>query len=342
MPERNPQLTDADFRRAAKRLRCEVAAIKAVSFVESRGNGFYSDGFPTILFERHIFRKYTQGRYNRTHPHLSGSAGNYGAAGQNQRNKFNEAFSLNPRAAMMACSWGKFQIMGFNHTACGFSTVGAFVDAMKESEGRHLDAFVEFVISNSLEKFLRKLDWASFANGYNGEGYRKNKYDTKMAAAYRRFAAQLSAAANPAVTRPAGNPQNDQTDNGTQTGLDNPGVNPPDPPPTSSQSTTVTLPSPEPYMGVGFWGVIKRDLAAATGGNLSFAALSEYAQQASGWPEWVVSLLTKVAVGLLIATVGYFIFRVIHYAVDTWEKNEKVKTEAAANTSKDRFDIEWS
>jgi len=111
---------------------------------------------------------------------------------------------------------------------------------------------------------------------------------------------------------------------------------------TTTQSETVTIAAPSPYMEVGFWGVIKRDLAAATGGNLSFTALSEYAQQASGWPEWVVGIITKLAIGALIATAGYFIFRVIHYAVDTWKKNEKTKTEAAANTSKDRFNIEWS
>ena len=113
-----PTLTEQDFQRASKKLRCEVPAIKAVAEVESRGKGFYASGFPVVLFERHIFRKYTQGRYNKTHPHLSGPAGNYGAAGQNQINKFNEAFKLNPIAAMKSCSWGKFQIMGFNYEIC--------------------------------------------------------------------------------------------------------------------------------------------------------------------------------------------------------------------------------
>jgi len=182
-----PLLTKDDFCRAAKRLKCEVASVKAVAEVESRGAGFYSNDFPTLLFERHVFRKYTQGRYNKSHPHLSGSAGGYGKAGQNQVNKFNEAFALNPIAAMKACSWGKFQIMGFNHEICGYATVGEFVDAMKESEGKQLDAFVAFVIGNGLAKFLRSKNWAAFANGYNGSGYRKNKYDTKIGSAYIRY-----------------------------------------------------------------------------------------------------------------------------------------------------------
>lgn len=204
-----PKLTNDDFCRAAKTLRCEVADIKTVADVESKGKGFYANGFPVILFERHKFREFTDGVYNHTHPHLSGPAGNYGEAGQNQINKFNEAFKLDPIAAMKSCSWGKFQIMGFNHKECGFATVGDFVDAMKESEGRHLDAFVGFVKSKHLADELRRHDWAGFAHGYNGAGYKKNAYDTKMAAAYKRFAAeavdcsQVSAATSATPTHKA-------------------------------------------------------------------------------------------------------------------------------------------
>lgn len=183
-------LTEKDFEIAAKILRCEIASVKAVAEIESLGKGFYADGFPVILFERHVFRKYTKGKYNQSHPHLSGPAGNYGAAGQNQRNKFNEAFALSPTAAMKACSWGKFQIMGFNHAVCGFATVGELVDAMKVSEGEQLLAFVKFVIGNNLADELRKKQWAAFAKGYNGAGYKKNNYDVKLAAAYRKYAAQ--------------------------------------------------------------------------------------------------------------------------------------------------------
>ncbi len=114
---------------------------------------------------------------------------------------------------------------------------------------------------------------------------------------------------------------------------------------TSKNELDVNVPAavkaPEPYQGVGFWGVIKRDLGAATGGNLTFSGLAEYAQQASGWPPWVVGMLSKLAVGLLIATFGYFVFRVIHYLADTWKKNQKTKIEAEAATSTVRKDIEW-
>ncbi|AZA64465.1 DUF3380 domain-containing protein [Chryseobacterium carnipullorum] len=56
-------LTEQDYINAAKELGCEVAAIKAVAEVESRGSGFLSSGEPKILFERHRFYKYTNGKY---------------------------------------------------------------------------------------------------------------------------------------------------------------------------------------------------------------------------------------------------------------------------------------
>lgn len=181
------KVTNRDYCKSAEKIKCEVAAIKAVSYVESKGQAYYADGFPVILFERHIFRKYTNGIYNQSHPELSGPQGNYGPAGQHQRDKFNAAFKLNPTAAMKACSWGKYQLMGFNYDACGFGSVGEFVDAMKESEGRQLEAFTNFVIHNRLDKYLRTHNWAAFAKGYNGTGYKQNQYDTKMASAYAKF-----------------------------------------------------------------------------------------------------------------------------------------------------------
>jgi two-component sensor histidine kinase len=50
-------LTEEDYKRAARRLGCSVAAIKAVAEVEAPGSGFLPDGRPKILFERHIFRR---------------------------------------------------------------------------------------------------------------------------------------------------------------------------------------------------------------------------------------------------------------------------------------------
>jgi len=80
--------------------------------------------------------------------------------------------------------------MGSNFEVAGFDSVGEFVDAMKESEDAWSDAFVEFIISSGLADELRSQDWESFARQYNGTGYKTNKYDSKLAAAYRKFSKQ--------------------------------------------------------------------------------------------------------------------------------------------------------
>ncbi len=182
-----PRLANSDYCRAADHLGCEVASIKAVAEQESLGAGFDAQDRPVILFERHLFHKFTKGVYDKSHPNIStATPGGYGSSAS-QYGRFSEAFALNPQAAMKATSWGKFQILGMNYAICGYSTVDAFVDAMKESEAKQLDAFCAFVLYNGLDIALTDRDWAAFADGFNGHGFRKNHYDTKIAAGYTRF-----------------------------------------------------------------------------------------------------------------------------------------------------------
>jgi hypothetical protein len=182
-------LTEEDYQRAAAALGCEVAAIKAVTEVEAAGAGFLPDGRVKILFERHKFYKFTGGRYASTHPDICNpSAGGYGAGGAHQYARFSRAFALDPKAAMKSASWGKFQIMGFNFASAGFDSVDSMIDAMKQSEGAQLLAFVNFVKSCQLSDELRRHDWAGFARQYNGANYRINRYDAKLAAAYKKHA----------------------------------------------------------------------------------------------------------------------------------------------------------
>lgn len=190
------ELTDDDFARAAKELNVEEAVIRAVAEVEAAGGGFLPDGRPKILYEAHIFHKETKGAHvkavDRKGTKLSSPSWNrslYGASGIHQHERYENARQLNPDAANKACSWGMFQILGQNHEACGFADSQSFVDAMFSGAPAHLDAFVKFIKANKLDGALRRKDWKSFAHSYNGPGYAQNKYDIKMAAAYRRLSA---------------------------------------------------------------------------------------------------------------------------------------------------------
>lgn len=171
---------------AAKKLGCAVAAVRAVIDVESRG-GFLPDGRPKILFERHYFSRLTKGVHDSKHPDISNRQWGGYKGGAAEYDRLHRAIALNRDAALRSASWGAFQIMGDNCkiAGCTSNKVEEFVASMVAGEPEQLDAFVSFVTNNHLDDELRRLDWVGFARGYNGLGYKKNKYDEKLAAAYR-------------------------------------------------------------------------------------------------------------------------------------------------------------
>lgn len=194
-----------------------LAAIRAVDEVES-GSGWFDDvraeilaldgpgGFldgpalPKILFEAHVFARNTtpRGKFNASHPNLSSPSWNRAlyVGGDGEYRRLHLAMNLDHDAALKAASWGRYQILGENFKAAGFDSVTAFVEAMKENEERHLEAFVAFLKSAKLvDKFRRisanKADCTPFAEGYNGKGQAANNYDGKIAAAFVRWSKKL-------------------------------------------------------------------------------------------------------------------------------------------------------
>ncbi|RDI25169.1 uncharacterized protein DUF3380 [Pseudacidovorax intermedius] len=179
-----PVLTPADFARAAATLGCEIAAIQAVCQVEAPRGGFLPDGRPVILFERHQFSRRTGRAYDASYPDISSPKPGGYIGGAAEHDRLARAAALDRPMALQSASWGRFQIMGFNYEACGFSSLQSFINAMYRSEGDQLDAFVEFIASEGLADELREHRWADFARRYNGPEYAANRYDTKLAAAY--------------------------------------------------------------------------------------------------------------------------------------------------------------
>jgi hypothetical protein len=177
---------DADFAAAARQLFCDVAAIHAVVEVEAGGKtGFLPDKRPKILFESRWFHKLTRGRFDASNPDISTPTWvrNYkGGAAEYERLAM--AAALDRTAALQSASWGMFQILGVNFRLAGFDSVESYVARQIVSEGEHLLAFCNFVIASKLDDELRDRRWADFARGYNGPGYRENRYDEKLAAAY--------------------------------------------------------------------------------------------------------------------------------------------------------------
>jgi hypothetical protein len=191
-------LQENDFIRAAERLDCDVAAIKAVCDVEAPGGGFDARGLPRILFEGHVFSRLTNGKYDAAWPSISypkwtrihyARGANADERNEGEHSRLGAACALDRDAGLMAASWGKFQILGENWRMTGHGSLQKFINAMYAGEGEHLNAFVGFVQAKGLAPALQTRAWARFARGYNGPAYAENQYDTKLAAAYRKHAA---------------------------------------------------------------------------------------------------------------------------------------------------------
>lgn len=181
--KRSLGITEEQYVQAAKSISCEVAAIKAIVLTETPRGAFDEQGRPTILYERHYFHRLTKGKYDSNSVLSNKSAGGYGKY-STQYEKLNEALKLDKSAALQSASWGAFQIMGANYVTAGFNSVDDFVGAMRTLQGQ-LDAFVKFILHTpGLQSALQNKQWATFARIYNGNDYKKNNYDAKMARNY--------------------------------------------------------------------------------------------------------------------------------------------------------------
>jgi hypothetical protein len=158
---------------------------------ESEGFGFFADRRPRMLFERHVFRQLTRGRFDRDHPDVSNRRRGGYAAGAAEYVRLQRAMTLQHEAALESASWGIAQVMGFNHRAAGFESIDAMIAAMIDDEDSQAAAMARFIREEGLDEALRQHDWESFARGYNGPAYKTTNYDTRLAAAHEKFEAAL-------------------------------------------------------------------------------------------------------------------------------------------------------
>lgn len=178
--------TPADILHTAQVLAADPKALQAVLSVETSGAGFYDNGLPKILLERHyVYRLATDAqRAALTQDVCSPTPGGY-AGGLAEWDRFEKVATIDVDLATRSCSWGLPQIMGDNFAAAGALTVSQFRIAMALDEARQLDAMGAFIKSNpAMLTALQTKDWAGFARRYNGPNYSINKYDVKLAGAY--------------------------------------------------------------------------------------------------------------------------------------------------------------
>ncbi|MFT4856885.1 MAG: hypothetical protein ACI942_002267 [Planctomycetota bacterium] len=80
-----------------------------------------------------------------------------------------------------------YQIMGFNALKLSYPMVQDFVNEMYVNESNQLDAFERYIAKFGCITHLNHGDWAKFAKCYDGLEHAKNKYNIKLAMAYRKY-----------------------------------------------------------------------------------------------------------------------------------------------------------
>lgn len=186
------KLDDIDLPKIGRLIGVGEDEIHAVLDTETRGTGFDSKKRPIILFEPHIFFKQlaahkpdaldkgvSQGLAYRKWGEQKYPSDSYP--------RLEKAMAIDPELACRSASWGLGQIMGFNHSMCGYKSALEMVEKFKDDEEDHLLAMVKFIIAAGLDDELRRKDWVGFARGYNGPGFAKNGYDKKLAANYAKW-----------------------------------------------------------------------------------------------------------------------------------------------------------
>jgi len=185
-------ISDDDIRELAELHKVRPSHLDAVRQVEAAGSGFLLNEppptRPKILFEAHWFYKLTPLPVSKTRPDLSSRYWNRRLykGGSAEWSRLEDACEFDITQALKSVSWGLGQVMGFNYMAAGCESIEQFVVEAFTGEREQFQHMLNFIEHNGLMGHLRAGRWASFARGYNGSGYRANRYDEKLARAARR------------------------------------------------------------------------------------------------------------------------------------------------------------
>lgn len=95
-----------------------------------------------------------------------------------------EMIDIDRDAAIMSISWGVGQVMGVHWKDLGFTCPDDLRIFVLKSVENQVELMVRFIERNGLLDEIERQDWAGFARGYNGPGYKQNRYDQKLRDAF--------------------------------------------------------------------------------------------------------------------------------------------------------------
>ncbi|HRO41885.1 MAG TPA: N-acetylmuramidase domain-containing protein [Flavipsychrobacter sp.] len=204
----NQSITQKDFIKLSAELAVEPEALMAIGEQESKDAPFYENR-PTILFEPRWFYKLLKSEMkmpeeqidqlikkyenvnliNKSTRKNSGmTRSKYYGIRQLQYDKLDIAKTIFKKGAIECCSWGRFQVMGFNYKML-YNTIDEFEKAMYD-EFEQFRIFAEYLKKKSgLLTALRQKNWTLVAEKYNGSEWQSEnpEYADNLKTYYEQF-----------------------------------------------------------------------------------------------------------------------------------------------------------
>jgi N-acetylmuramidase/Putative peptidoglycan binding domain len=165
----------------------EARALAAVVQVESSGAGFFTDGRPVILLERHyVWARASVAARTTLGPALCNPTPGGYVGGTGEWDRFEQVAAVcGDEIAAQSCSWGLGQVMGANYALAGCAIGAQMMYRAARNETEQLTLMASFIAAQpGVRNALAQHDWPTFARLYNGPNFAANQYDTKLAAAY--------------------------------------------------------------------------------------------------------------------------------------------------------------
>ncbi|WP_316228543.1 N-acetylmuramidase domain-containing protein [Bradyrhizobium sp. SZCCHNR2023] len=189
---------------AANAAGIEPAALLALIEVETSGVPFEQDGrTPVLLYERHVAWREAGKKSKRLQAAFAAAGlaipkwskttqykdeGNSAARLALMR----KACAIDEEVARRSASWGLGQTMGFLAEEIGFASACEMVDHMTGNIAVQVEAVIEELKRKDIIDPLNHHQWPSVARLYNGAGYAANRYDARLADAYKRWSRKLA------------------------------------------------------------------------------------------------------------------------------------------------------
>ena len=79
----------------------------------------------------------------------------------------------------------------FHSIICFAGMIRYFVTAMQMGRDLQFEVFAVFIQNMGLDVLLMEWCWEEFAQWYNVEGYKENKYDERLEAAFLQYSNEL-------------------------------------------------------------------------------------------------------------------------------------------------------